>query len=157
MNKRLLLPFILLLGLAACDGDPAPQEAAVIDQGLDAEVETLAPALASAIRELMDAYLNRIDVELADASNNFQRFGSQVESFLNNPQPNSSMPCVSPGWLRTTATRLRFCIVSLPIRSWTNRRHWPFSSCNTNWITGPSCPAISITWVTIPRVASSTT
>ena len=98
MNRRLLLPFILLLGLAACDGDPAPQEAAVFDQGLDAEVETLAPALASAIRELMDAYLNRIDVELADASNNFQRFGSQVESFLQQPSA-EQLGALRESWL----------------------------------------------------------
>ncbi|MDA0687213.1 MAG: hypothetical protein O2948_01105 [Proteobacteria bacterium] len=85
MKSRLLISFILLLSLAACDDSPAPQVATTLDEVMVEEIEPLAAELEIAIRELMGVYLNRIDVDLADASNNFQLFSAEVETFLQEP------------------------------------------------------------------------
>lgn len=84
MKSRLLLPLILVLNLTDCGDNPAPQVATSFDKGVE-EVEALAPELDIAIRKLMEVYLNRIDVDLADASNNFQLFSAEVETFLQEP------------------------------------------------------------------------
>lgn len=85
MTSKLLISLILVLSLAACGDNPAPQLATTFDEGPDEEVEMLAPEMAIAIRELMEAYLKRIDIDLADASNNFQLFSTEVETFLQDP------------------------------------------------------------------------
>ena len=99
MTRHILLSLFLLLGLVACEEGPAPQTTSSPEPIPQAQSPSLEPALANAIRELMASYLNRIDIALADTSNDFQQFETQVNAFLQQPT-DAEFTALREAWLQ---------------------------------------------------------